>query len=293
MSAQEKGSGLSCTPFLTGFEDLWWGWLDRFWIWIDLYLPRFFLACLIFGLGFWGARWIQKHSKHFLSRTLRDEVLSSFLAKTLYISLLLLTIIIALAHLGVQTTSIIAVLGAAGFAIALSLKDSLSNLASGIMLVLFRHFTLGDTIEVNGVMGRVEEISLFHTRVITPDNRAVILPNASITSSKIVNVTAAPTRRVEWKVCVTYEADIEATKRAIAEAIAACEAILGEPEPMVGIDSLAEGGVRFILRAWVKSDQLFLAQSALNECLKISLDRAKIPLLVREGGGFSAPRENP
>lgn len=207
-----------------------------------------------------------------------DETLSRFLSRVLYAGIMVLTIITALANLGVQTASIIAVLGTAGLAIALSLKDSLSNLASGIMLIVFRHFTKGDSVELDGIVGIVDEISLFHTRLTTPDNRRVAIPNSSIASARIINFSFHGTRRLEWIFGVSYDSDILRTKEAILSVLEQEEHILKEPKPFVGVHALGASSIDFIVRAWVKKEDFFTMQLAVNEAVKIALDKAGIEI---------------
>ncbi|HCZ18789.1 MAG TPA: mechanosensitive ion channel protein MscS [Helicobacter sp.] len=240
--------------------------------------PKLLAAILIAILGLYLAKLARRYTFRLLLKVTKDEILSRFLARVLYAGVVVLTLITALSNLGVQTASIIAVLGTAGLAIALSLKDSLSNLASGIMLIVFRHFTKGDTVELNGTLGNVEEISLFHTKLTTPDNRSVILPNASIAQAKIINFTSNPTRRLEWTFSVSYESDIRRAKEVILLALQSESRLLEEPAPLVGVGSLGASGVDFIVRAWVKKEEFFAVQIAVNEAIKLALDEAAIEI---------------
>ncbi|NLU34239.1 MAG: mechanosensitive ion channel [Wolinella succinogenes] len=240
--------------------------------------PKLLAAILIAILGLYLAKLARRYTFRLLLKVTKDEILSRFLARVLYAGVVVLTLITALSNLGVQTASIIAVLGTAGLAIALSLKDSLSNLASGIMLIVFRHFTKGDTVELNGTLGNVEEISLFHTKLTTPDNRSVILPNASIAQAKIINFTSNPTRRLEWTFSVSYESDIRRAKEVILLALQSESRLLEEPAPLVGVGALGASGVDFIVRAWVKKEEFFAVQIAVNEAIKLALDEAAIEI---------------
>lgn len=240
--------------------------------------PKLLAAILIAILGFYLAKLARRYTFRLLLKVTKDEILSRFLARVLYAGVVVLTLITALSNLGVQTASIIAVLGTAGLAIALSLKDSLSNLASGIMLIVFRHFTKGDTVELNGTLGNVEEISLFHTKLTTPDNRSVILPNASIAQAKIINFTSNPTRRLEWTFSVSYESDIRRAKEVILLALQSESRLLEEPAPLVGVGALGASGVDLIVRAWVKKEEFFAVQIAVNEAIKLALDEAAIEI---------------
>ncbi len=265
-------------PEMSYWMKLFTGWSQSLLDSLFIFSPKLLAAILIVILGLYLAKLARRYTFRLLLKVTKDEILSRFLARVLYAGVVVLTLITALSNLGVQTASIIAVLGTAGLAIALSLKDSLSNLASGIMLIVFRHFTKGDTVELNGTLGNVEEISLFHTKLTTPDNRSVILPNASIAQAKIINFTSNPTRRLEWTFSVSYESDIRRAKEVILLALQSESRLLEEPAPLVGVGSLGASGVDFIVRAWVKKEEFFAVQIAVNEAIKLALDEAAIEI---------------
>lgn len=265
-------------PEMSYWMKLFTGWSQSLLDSLFTFSPKLLAAILIAILGLYLAKLARRYTFRLLLKVTEDEILSRFLARVLYAGVVVLTLITALSNLGVQTASIIAVLGTAGLAIALSLKDSLSNLASGIMLIVFRHFTKGDTVELNGTLGNVEEISLFHTKLTTPDNRSVILPNASIAQAKIINFTSNPTRRLEWTFSVSYESDIRRAKEVILLALQSESRLLEEPAPLVGVGALGASGVDFIVRAWVKKEEFFAVQIAVNEAIKLALDEAAIEI---------------
>lgn len=265
-------------PEMSYWMKLFTGWSQSLLDSLFTFSPKLLAAILIAILGFYLAKLARRYTFRLLLKVTKDEILSRFLARVLYAGVVVLTLITALSNLGVQTASIIAVLGTAGLAIALSLKDSLSNLASGIMLIVFRHFTKGDTVELNGTLGNVEEISLFHTKLTTPDNRSVILPNASIAQAKIINFTSNPTRRLEWTFSVSYESDIRRAKEVILLALQSESRLLEEPAPLVGVGALGASGVDLIVRAWVKKEEFFAVQIAVNEAIKLALDEAAIEI---------------
>lgn len=265
-------------PEMSYWMKLFTGWSQSLLDSLFTFSPKLLAAILIAILGFYLAKIARRYTFRLLLKVTKDEILSRFLARVLYAGVVVLTLITALSNLGVQTASIIAVLGTAGLAIALSLKDSLSNLASGIMLIVFRHFTKGDTVELNGTLGNVEEISLFHTKLTTPDNRSVILPNASIAQAKIINFTSNPTRRLEWTFSVSYESDIRRAKEVILLALQSESRLLEEPAPLVGVGALGASGVDLIVRAWVKKEEFFAVQIAVNEAIKLALDEAAIEI---------------
>lgn len=242
------------------------------------YSPKVIVAILIMAAGYHIAKLARIYIAKILTKITNDETLSRFLARVIYVAIIVLTVITALANLGIQTASIIAVLGTAGLAIALSLKDSLSNLASGIMLIVFRHFTKGDIVELSGIVGTVEEISLFHTKVVLPDNKIAVLPNSAIASSKIVNFTQNPTRRLEWIFSISYDADIKRAKEVILEELAKDTRIIDTQPTFVGVNALGASAIDIVARAWVGKDDVFNVQTSINEMVKIALDRENIEI---------------
>lgn len=256
------------------------------------------IVILIFGI--WFAKIISVRVRKILLKATKDEMLSNFLAKVAFVGLLILAIVITLGTMGVQTTSIIAALGAAGLAIALALKDSLSNLASGIMLVIFRPFTKDDMIEINGLIGIIEDISLFHTYMRMADGKLVILPNTNIATSEVINYTRRHTkviqkepqteeqkiiiRRIDWLVGVSYTSDIDKTREIIKAAVLSTQNINdgkndASKEIFVGVNELQASAIEFVVRAWVIDNSGFLAtRSQMIENVKKALDSAQIEI---------------
>lgn len=237
------------------------------------------LALLIFWLGRRIARAVSNLSAKGLTKTGNDPILVNFLKNLVYYVILAAVVIMALGQLGVQTTSLIAVMGAAGLAIGLALKDSLSNFASGVMLVMFRPFKLGDVVEVAGKTGKVREIRIFSTIINTPDQKEMIVPNGLITSDVITNYTAQQTRRVDLVIGVSYDDDIKTAKKIIAETIDAHELVLKDPAPTIMVLELADSSINFAVRPWCKTDDYWTVYGDLLEQLKYNL----------EAGGCSFP----
>lgn len=256
-------------------------------------------AIFILIFGWWFAYFVAGRVRKLLLRVLKDEMLANFLSKLAFVGIMILVVVATLGTMGVQTTSIIAALGAAGLAIALALKDSLSNLASGIMLIVFRPFTKDDTIELNGTVGIVDDISLFHTYIKMNDGRLVILPNTNVATSKIINYTKKHTkridkieqsddsriiRRIDWLVGVGYTSDIDRVKRVIYEAVANTQNIdNGKNDSsraiFVGINELQASAIEFAIRAWVANNASFAnTRSAMIENVKKALDAANIEI---------------
>jgi small conductance mechanosensitive channel len=182
----------------------------------------------------------------------------------------------AAGQLGIKTTSFLAVLGAASLAIGLALKDSLANFSSGVMLILFRPFKVGDFVVVGGDSGTVERISIFSTILNTGDNQKKIIPNGAISNATITNVTANPTRRIEVVVGIGYQDDIRKAKQVLEEIVNADDRILKEPAPLVAVSELAASSVNLVVRPWVKTEQYWSVYFDLIEKIKLTFDERKI-----------------
>lgn len=256
-------------------------------------------AIFILIFGIWFAYFISGRVKKILHKTLKDEMLAGFLAKVAFIAIMVIVVVATLGTMGVQTTSIIAALGAAGLAIALALKDSLSNLASGIMLVVFRPFTKNDMVEISGSVGVIEDISLFHTYMKTPDGKLVVIPNTNVATTQITNYTARRygnekvqeiltqrevVRRIDWLVGVGYNSDIDKTREVIRKAVESTTNIdLGNEEKskqvFIGVNELQASAIEFVVRAWVvNNDTFFITKCKMIENVKKALDEAQIEI---------------
>ncbi len=234
------------------------------------------LAILIIGRML--ARLVTRFFKRVMTRAKLDVMLTSFLGNILYTALLIVVVIAALDHLGVQTTSLLAVFGAAGLAIGLALKDSLANFSSGVMLIIFRPFKVGDFIEAAGQSGVIEEVRIFSTIMKTGDNREVIIPNSQIYDGPIINVSARPTRRIDMVFGIGYEDDIRKAKQLIEDAFAADERILKDPAPAVAMAELADSSVNFNVRPWVNTGDYWAVRADLMERIKLSFDENGISI---------------
>ena len=207
-----------------------------------------------------------------------DEILVSFISAIIRWVLLLFVVIAALSQLGIDTTSLIALLGAAGLAIGLSLQSSLSNFAAGVMLIVFRPFTKGDFIDAGGAMGVVDKISIFTTILTTTDNKEVIIPNGAIMGGNITNFSARPTRRVDMVFGISYDDDIRKAKTILEEIIAADDRVLAEPAPVVSISELADSSVNFVVRPWVNSADYWAVLWETTESVKLKFDEVGISI---------------
>lgn len=235
-------------------------------------------ALVIFVVGRWLAKWVSRMIRRGMDRSQTDPALAGFVSTLAYGGLLVLVVIAAVGQLGVQTTSFIAVLGAAGLAVGLALQGSLSNFAAGVLLIVFRPFRAGDYIEAAGTAGSVEEIHLFTTTLRTPDNRTVIVPNAQITDGTITNYSARETRRLDLQFGVSYADDLDRVKRVIGEVLAAEPRLEQEPEPTIGLLSLGDSSVNFAVRPWVKTADYWAVFFDLQEAMKKRFDAEGISI---------------
>jgi len=242
------------------------------------YSLRLLVAVVILLIGRWLSRKISRILARVLEKNNIDTTLIGFLENITYYALMVLVLIAAAGQLGIDTTSFLTIVGAAGLAVGLALKDSLSNFASGVMLVLFKPFSVGDVVNAAGVAGKVERINIFNTVLNTPDNQKVIVPNSSITTDVITNVTANPTRRIDLVAGIGYEDDIAKAKQVLAEIVQAEEKVLKDPAPTIAVSELADSSVNFVVRPWVKTGDYWDVYFALTEQIKVRFDAAGISI---------------
>lgn len=239
---------------------------------------KIILALLVFIVGRWLARILTKTLEKVMTKGHVDKMLVSFLGNIAYAALLAVVVLAALEQLGVNTTSALAILGAAGLAVGLALKDSLSSFAAGVMLIIFRPFKLGDFIEAGGVAGVVEEIRIFHTMLKTGDNREVTMPNAQIYSGTIINYSARETRRIDLVIGIGYDDDIKKARDIINAVLAANETVLKDPGPTVMLLELGASSVDFAVRPWVKSGDYWTTRADVMEAIKSAFDKEGISI---------------
>ena len=235
-------------------------------------------AIAIFVIGKIIVKIIARVVESVMKKSKTDQVLIDFIVGMLTSILNLFVIIAALGELGVDTTSLVALIGAAGLAIGLSLQSSLQNFASGVMLIMFRPFTTGDFVEAGGVAGVVEKISIFNTIMRTGDNKEMIVPNGAIYGGVITNYSAKPTRRIDMVFGIGYDDDIKKAKNIMSDIMSKDERILKEPAPLVAISELADSSVNFVVRPWVKSADYWGVLFDLNEKIKLSFDENNISI---------------
>ncbi|MEN6307472.1 MAG: mechanosensitive ion channel domain-containing protein, partial [Anaerohalosphaeraceae bacterium] len=191
----------------------------------------------------------------------------------LYFGLLVFVAIAALSRLGVETTSLVAIIGAAGLAVGLALQGSLSNFAAGVLLIIFKPFRVGDFVEVAGAKGTVQEIQIFNTVLHSPDNVRIIVPNSQVTGANIINYTANDKRRVDLVIGISYDDDIAKAKQVITSVLLSDKRVIREPEPVVAVLGLGDSSVNIAVRPWVKADDYWPTYFDLTENIKVSLEQ--------------------
>lgn len=246
---------------------------------IGAYTFSLIMALLIFLIG----KWITNRIVSVLGKILRkvkgmDETLIKFLENIVYYALIIVVILTALGKLGVETTSFLAILGAAGLAIGLALKDSLGNFASGVMIILFKPFKVGDSVTAGGATGTVKEVGIFSSIFTTPDNQKIIVPNGAITKGSITNINAYDTRRIDLVIGVDYKDDIRKAKEVLTTVINSHEKVLKEKPIGIVVSELAESSVNFTINVWVKTSDFSEVKFYLLENIKLSFDKEGITI---------------
>ena len=239
---------------------------------LTVYGLKVIAALAIFIIGKIIAKAIRTGVSNAMNKGGSDPILISFTTNMLYAALLAFVIIAALGQLGIQTTSFIAILGAAGLAVGLALQGSLANFAAGVLMIIFRPFKQGDFIEGAGVSGVIEEVHIFNTIMRTGDNKTIIIPNGSLMSGNIVNYSTKPTRRLDLVIGIGYDDDIKKAKQVLEDLMASEERILKDPAPTIGLLELADSSVNFAVRPWVNSADYWGVHFNLLERIKLRFD---------------------
>ncbi|MBU1216587.1 mechanosensitive ion channel [bacterium] len=235
-------------------------------------------ALLIFFIGKWVVKKVTKVIKAFMHKANVDKTLIEFGSSLIYFLLLLMVVMASLNALGVNTTSFIAVLGAASLAVGLALQGTLSNIGAAVLIIVFRPFKVGDVIDAGGATGKVSNINLFSTIITPADNRAIIIPNSAIIAGNITNFTSQSERRVDLTFGIGYGDDLKLAKETLMQIISTHEKVLAEPEPFVAVSALAESSVNFTVRAWVKTDDYWDVYFDLTEKVKLAFDEKGISI---------------
>ncbi len=246
--------------------------------WIALYGLKVIAAVAILVIGRFAAVGVRAFVKRLLQKSRVDESLVSFIVNVSYIAMMAFVVIAALGQLGIQTTSFIAVLGAAGLAVGLALQGSLANFAAGVLMIIFKPFKIGDYIEAGGTAGVVEEIGIFTTELKSPDNKKIIVPNAKATADNIINYSAMEQRRVDIVAGVSYSDDLDKVRRVLEEILSEDTRILQEPAWTIGVLELADSSVNLAVRPWVKTTDYWDVFFSLQEKIKKRFDTEGISI---------------
>lgn len=228
----------------------------------------------VFVIGFVVAKTVRGSTRKGLARSRMDPILIPFVSGLVYFGLLAFVILAALNIVGIPVTSFVAVVGAAGLAIALAFQGTLSNLASGVMILTFRPFDVGDFVEIGGTAGTVQEVGIFSSTLATPDNVKVIVPNSQIYGETIKNYSGHPTRRIDLEVGVGYDDDLNLAIETIQAVLSAEDRVLSEPEPVVAVSEMAGSSVNLVVRPWVEGSDYWATRWALTKTLKERIEAA-------------------
>jgi len=242
------------------------------------YLIDFAIAIAIVVIGRLFAKIVCKGIHKMLSLKNIDQAVIGFVSSIVYFIVFFVSIIAAISHLGFNTSSLVAIVGAAGLAIGLALQGSLSNFASGVLLIILKPFKSGDFVEVSGIAGIVEEIHIFSTTFRTGDNKTVIIPNGSVTNSTITNYSTKPIRRIDLIIGVSYDADLAKTKEILKTITSEHPLVLNDHAITIGVSELADNSVNLVARPWVKTENYWPVHFDLLENIKVALDQAGIEI---------------
>lgn len=242
------------------------------------YSPKFVIAILILLVGLWGTSFVTKTAKRIMTKRNIELTLSNFIGNVIFWTLRIVLFVTVISKLGIETSSFVAILGAAGLAVGLSLQGSLSNFAGGILIILFKPFRLGDFIEAQGVLGTVKDIKIFSTIITSPDNKQIVIPNAALSNGVITNYTANGIRRIDLIISVGYDSDLQLVKNTLHHIVLSIPEILNEPETSIFVNELAASSIDFAVRPYTKNEYLFVVKSAILEKCKVEFDKAGIEI---------------
>lgn len=253
-------------------------WIDNGYDLLMIYAPRLIMAIIIWFVGLWIIKMMIKGIRRALEKGDYDISLKKFMLNLASWALKILLIVVVLGTVGIETTSFAAILAAAGLAIGLSLQGSLSNFAGGILIMIFKPFRVGDTIQAQGELGTVKEIDIFTTKLNSPDNKQIIIPNGALSNGNITNFTSLGTRRIDFKFGVDYGSDIKKTKEILMNQLTSHPKVLKDPAPIVSLMELADSSINFIARPWVNTEDYWTVYFEITESTKEALDAASIEI---------------
>jgi small conductance mechanosensitive channel len=242
------------------------------------YGGKILLAIATLIIGLWLIRKLSRVLRRTFEKQSFDKSLQTFLVSFVGITLKILLVISVISMVGVQMTSFIALLGAAGLAFGMALSGTLQNFAGGVMILVLKPFKVGDYIEAQGFAGSVKEIQIFHTILNTPDKKLIVIPNGGLSTGSLINYSAEPIRRVDWTFGIGYSDDIDKAKAIISQVITSDERALKDPEPFFGVISLGDSSVNIVARVWVEAANYWPLFFAMNEAVKKEFDKQGVSI---------------
>ena len=242
------------------------------------YSPKLIAALLLLFIGIWVIRFINTIVRKIMVRREIEPTLIEFLSDIIFWGLRIVLFIAVISKLGIESSSFVAILGAAGLAVGLSLQGSLSNFAGGMLIILFKPFKLGDTIEAQGVAGTVTDIHIFVTQLLTSNNQAIFIPNGALSNGTIINYSQQPTRRTDLTIGISYESNIKEVKEIILKIMDNNPKILKNPKANVIVRELTDSGIKLAIRAWANNEDFWDVSTEILENCKTAFDDAGIAI---------------
>jgi small conductance mechanosensitive channel len=242
------------------------------------YSPKLITALIIFFVGFWLASFITKVIKKLMRKREVEHTLVLFIGTLIFWAIRIFVIVAVISNLGIETTSFVAILGAAGLAVGLALQGSLSNFAGGVLIIILKPFKVGDLIETQGIVGTIKEIKIFSTLITLPDNKLAFIPNAKLSNDNIINYTVNGELRVDIEIGVDYSSNFKLVKEVVFEVLHSNPLILKEPQPTVFVKNLNNSSVDFAIRPWTKSEDYWTVRAEVLEACKLAFDKAGIEI---------------
>ena len=252
--------------------------INAIWDLVIIYGTKILLALITLVIGLWVIKIIMKMIVKGMEKRDVDASIRQFLKSLLGILLKIMLVISVISMLGVEMTSFVAILAAAGLAVGMALSGTLQNFAGGVMIILFKPFKVGDWIDAQGHMGSVSEIQIFNTILKTPDNKTIIIPNGGLSTSSMTNYSTEPRRRVDFTFGIGYGDDIDKAKKVIESLIAVDSRILKDPAPFIAVSALADSSVNFVVRVWAESGDYWGIFFDMNENVKKTFDKEGISI---------------
>ncbi len=242
------------------------------------YAIKFIVSILIFFIGKWIISKLAIVLEKIIKRTKIDPMLGNFVINSARTMLFIFVILVALSNLGIETTSFVAVLGAVGLAIGMAFKDTFGNVGAGVLIIFFKPFKLGDNIEIGGSIGVASDLNLFSTCLRTGDNKIIIIPNSQVISSRIINYSLSPTRRVDLVFGIDYKDDLKLARDIILDIAEKKDTILKDPAPFVGVLSLGDNSVNLTAKFWTNNENYWSVYHQMLEEVKLAFDENGISI---------------